>query len=65
MAFAILLVFTIFSNSVNKEKKKHQNKTNKAKLTKIPFTIKIKDMRESCLIPCSTVIRFRILEMFH
>lgn len=58
--------YHLFEFRQNKEKKKtpKQNKQ-RAKLTKIPFTIKIKDMRESCLIPCSTVIRFRILEMFH
>lgn len=65
---AILLIrFAIFSYSVNRTKrKKYQNKTNNSvKLTKIPFTIKIRGKRESCFIPCSSVIRFRIFEMFH
>ena len=64
----LLISFAIFSYSVNRTKRKKKtpkkNKQN-VELTKIPFTIKIRGKHESCLIPCSSVIRFRIFEMFH
>ena len=56
--------FSIFSTCVKRKKGKNTKTNKKQNCSKFLLLSKYKGMLESCLIPCSTIIRFLILEMF-